>query len=299
MRSRMDRYGNASLDDVSSSRSKKNKDLYNSVGSNTRYTTFTDVRDANKIELDKNIKNYNTREGYQKVKDFYGYTREPDVKQELDEFNYWYQDRDNKVYDINSVINEAKRNRKDSDELESKRKLKNDEYNILSNMDREELEKYLEEKKNSTRPDKEELKEIINTITSKTLCGEIDQETGVNLLSDLMATQVQDKVLPNNNEVEDNKTMTLDKNVDLREAARKLEEKIERDRAEGKSSKIFKDMDDEFYTRSMDLSDKDFDMDDELVRDLKPRVPIVIKILLTLVLVALVGLLVFFVIKSF
>ncbi|MBO5139020.1 MAG: hypothetical protein J6B89_05240 [Bacilli bacterium] len=299
MRSRMDRYGNSSLDDVSSSRSKKNRDLYNSVGSNTRYTTFTDVRDANKIELDRNIKNYNTREGYQKVKDFYGYTREPEIKQELDEFNYWYQDRDNKVYDINSVIDEAKRNRKDSDELESKRKLKNDEYNILSNMDRKELEKYLEEKKNSTRPDREELKEIINTITSKTLCGEIDQETGVNLLSDLMATQVQDKVLPNNSEVVDNKTMTLDKNVDLREAARKLEEKIERDRAEGKSSKIFKDMDDEFYTRSMDLSDKDFDMDDELVRDLKPRVPIVIKVLLTLVLVALVGLLVFFVIKSF
>lgn len=295
----MDRYGNSSLDDVSSSRSKKNRDLYNSVGSNTRYTTFTDVRDANKIELDRNIKNYNTREGYQKVKDFYGYTREPEIKQELDEFNYWYQDRDNKVYDINSVIDEAKRNRKDSDELESKRKLKNDEYNILSNMDRKELEKYLEEKKNSTRPDREELKEIINTITSKTLCGEIDQETGVNLLSDLMATQVQDKVLPNNSEVVDNKTMTLDKNVDLREAARKLEEKIERDRAEGKSSKIFKDMDDEFYTRSMDLSDKDFDMDDELVRDLKPRVPIVIKVLLTLVLVALVGLLVFFVIKSF
>lgn len=269
MRSRMDRYVNASNDNISNSRSKKNRDLYNSVGSNTRYTTFVDVRNANKVELDGSVKNCNTREKYQRVKDFYGYSKEPIVKQELEEFNYWYQDRDNKVYDINSVINEAKKNRKDSDEMESKKKLENDDYNVLSKMNKEELERYLEERKNSTRPDKEELKEIINTITSKTLCGELDQETGVNLLSDLMAE------------------------------ARKLEEKIEKDRAEGKSSKIFKDMDESFYTRSMDLSDRDFDMDDELVRDLKPKVPVFIKILLTLVLLILVSVLIFFIIKSF
>lgn len=296
MRSRMDRYVNASNDNISNSRSKKNRDLYNSVGSNTRYTTFVDVRNANKVELDGSVKNCNTREKYQRVKDFYGYSKEPIVKQELEEFNYWYQDRDNKVYDINSVINEAKKNRKDSDEMESKKKLENDDYNVLSKMNKEELERYLEERKNSTRPDKEELKEIINTITSKTLCGELDQETGVNLLSDLMATQVQDKVLPIE---KSDDTVTLDQNVDLMAEARKLEEKIEKDRAEGKSSKIFKDMDESFYTRSMDLSDRDFDMDDELVRDLKPKVPVFIKILLTLVLLILVSVLIFFIIKSF
>ena len=296
MRSRMDRYNTTSKNNTSTSRSTKNKELYDTVGSNTRYTTFTNVRDANAIELNGNMKNYNTRENYQKVKDYYSYNKEPKKKQELEEFNYWYQDRDNKIYDINSVIDEAKKNRKDTDELEGKRKLKNENYNILSSLNKEELEKYLEQKKNSTRPDKEELKELINTITSKTLCGEIDQETGVNLLSDLMATQAQDIVVM---EKEENETVTLDKNIDLREEARKLEEKIEQKQKEGKGSKIFKDMDESFYTRSMDLSDKDFDMDDDLLKDLKPKVPLVVKILFTLILIGLIAILIFFIVKSF
>lgn len=303
MRSRMDRYSNNTNVDLSNSRSKKNKELYNSIGSNTRYTTFTNVRDANKIELGRNVDNVNTRENYQRVKEFYGYSKEPKMKQELEEFDHWYQDKDNKVYDINSVIDEAKKNREDSSR-EALKKLDNDEYNILSDMNKEELKKYLEERKNSTKPDKEELKELINTITSKTLCGELDQKTSVDLLSDLMATQVQDKV--DMDEIrqreEKNKcdeTMHLDNSVNLALEAQKLEEKIERNRKEGKSSKIFGDMDDDFYTRSMDLSDKDFDMDDDLAIEMKKGVPVFVKIILVFILLLLVGVLVFFIIKSF
>lgn len=303
MRSRMDRYSNNTNVDLSNSRSKKNKELYNSIGSNTRYTTFTNVRDANKIELGRNVDNVNTRENYQRVKEFYGYSKEPKMKQELEEFDHWYQDKDNKIYDINSVIDEAKKNREDSSR-EALKKLDNDEYNILSDMNKEELKKYLEERKNSTKPDKEELKELINTITSKTLCGELDQKTSVDLLSDLMATQVQDKV--DMDEIrqreEKNKcdeTMHLDNSVNLALEAQKLEEKIERNRKEGKSSKIFGDMDDDFYTRSMDLSDKDFDMDDDLAIEMKKGVPVFVKIILVFILLLLVGVLVFFIIKSF
>ena len=303
MRSRMDRYSNNTNVDLSNSRSKKNKELYNSIGSNTRYTTFTNVRDANKIELGRNVDNVNTRENYQRVKEFYGYSKEPKMKQELEEFDHWYQDKDNKVYDINSVIDEAKKNREDSSR-EALKKLDNDEYNILSDMNKEELKKYLEERKNSTKPDKEELKELINTITSKTLCGELDQKTSVDLLSDLMATQVQDKV--DMDEIrqreEKNKcdeTMHLDNSVNLALEAQKLEEKIERNRKEGKSSKIFGDMDDDFYTRSMDISDKDFDMDDDLAIEMKKGVPVFVKIILVFILLLLVGVLVFFIIKSF
>lgn len=298
MRSRMDRYNTTNKSNTSTSRSTKNKELYDTVGSNTRYTTFTNVRDANAIELNNNTKNYNTREDYQKVKDYYSYSKEPKRKQEIEEFNYWYQDRDNKIYDINSVIDEAKKNRKEIDELEGKRKLKNENYNILSSLNKEELENYLKEKKNSTRPDKEELKELINTITSKTLCGEIDQETGVNLLSDLMATQAHDAVVMEKENKEE-KDDILDKDVDLVLEAKKLEEKIEQKQKENKSSKIFKDMDESFYTRSMDLSDKDFDMDDDLVKDLKPKIPLFLKIILALVLISLIGILVYFIVKSF
>ena len=40
----------------------------------------------------------------------------------------------------------------------------------------------------------EELRDLIDTITTKTLAGEIDQQTSVNLLSDLMATNMMDRV---------------------------------------------------------------------------------------------------------
>ena len=40
----------------------------------------------------------------------------------------------NKVYDINSVLEEARKNRKEKDELEEKRKLKNTSYNILADL---------------------------------------------------------------------------------------------------------------------------------------------------------------------
>ena len=38
------------------------------------------------------------------------------------------------------------------------------------------------------------IRELIDTIASKTLAGEIDKATSVNLLSDLMATNLLDKV---------------------------------------------------------------------------------------------------------
>src|SRR5699024_4138565 len=107
---------------------------------------------------------------------------------------YIYQDHENKVYDINSVLAEAKKNRVQKDELEAKRKLKNTNYNILASLNPEELEKYRKEKVERTRPDTDGIRNLIDTITSKTLAGEIDQATSVDLLSDLMATNIMDRV---------------------------------------------------------------------------------------------------------
>jgi len=71
----------------------------------------------------------------------------PKVKKELDEFNYLYQDHENRVYDINSVLKNSKENRKEKDALEEKRNLKNTNYNILASLNQDELEKYRNEKK--------------------------------------------------------------------------------------------------------------------------------------------------------
>ena len=50
------------------------------------------------------------------------------------------------MYDINNVLEEARKNRQEKDDLEEKRKLKNQSYNILSNLNKEELEKCRQER---------------------------------------------------------------------------------------------------------------------------------------------------------
>ena len=195
---RMDRYNDENT--VTEKRSYKNQDLYQSVV-NTKTTDISDIKDvassnAFEIQTSDGTK-ITSREKYHQMKKYQNIEPVPRVKKELDDFNYLYKDREKKIYDINSVLEEARKNRKEQDELEAKRKLKNTSYNILADLNREELEKYREEKKKRSLENSEEtneLREIIDTITTKTLAGEIDHETSVNLLSDLMATNILDKV---------------------------------------------------------------------------------------------------------
>lgn len=296
MRSRMDRYQN--IDHKEYNRLDKNKNLYENVGNNTKYTNFTDVGQSNAYLLDTTKDNYQTREDYQHLKDFQ--TKNitpkvkditPKVKKELDEFNYLYQDHENRVYDINSVLKNAKENRKEKDALEEKRNLKNTNYNILASLNKEELEKYRNEKKQKNKPDEEGLRELIDTITSKTLAGEISKETSVNLLSDLMATNAHDKIGKEDK-------LELSKEILDKEALKKIDEaKKDINFKQSAHDDIMKDIDKSFYTKSMDLSDKDFFSDDE-EDDMRPRVPTIIKVLLVLIILALIGVCVYFVYKS-
>lgn len=280
MRSRMDRYIDLDKNNQNhSSRQQKNRELYQNIGTNTKYTNFTDVSNINAVSLDEARKNYRTREGYQTIKEYKYSEEKPKIRRELDEFNHLYQDHENRVYDINSVIEQAKANRKDKDELEEKRNLKNTNYNILANLNPEELEKYRNEKNKSIKPDDNELRGLIDTITSKTLAGEISKEASVDLLSDLMATTVQDKVDPIDNKTS-NGQLDLSQEILDKQSMKRIDEA--KKKAEKKESEVLKDMDDSFYTKSMDLSDKDFDFSDIEEK----KAPIIIKILLILILIA-------------
>lgn len=280
MRSRMDRYIDLDKNNQNhSSRQQKNRELYQNIGTNTKYTNFTDVSNINAVSLDEARKNYRTREGYQTIKEYKYSEEKPKIRRELDEFNHLYQDHENRVYDINSVIEQAKANRKDKDELEEKRNLKNTNYNILANLNPEELEKYRNEKNKSIKPDDNELRGLIDTITSKTLAGEISKEASVDLLSDLMATTVQDKVDPIDNKTSDGQ-LDLSQEILDKQSMKRIDEA--KKKAEKKESEVLKDMDDSFYTKSMDLSDKDFDFSDIEEK----KAPIIIKILLILILIA-------------
>ena len=307
MKSRMERYEKEEQGQTAR-RSNKNQELYENIGRNTKYTNFTDVTNANAFDLGTAQKNYRTREGYHQIKEYNDFVPEPKVKKELDEFNYLYQDHENKVYDINSVIAEAKKNRIKKDEMEAKRKLKNTNYNILASLNPEELEKYRKEKVERTKPDEEELRELIDTITSKTLAGEIDQRTSVDLLSDLMATNMMDRVeKPQKDEEESPEDEIENEPEDTEEIEEKLSlskeildkdqiDKVNKLKEEKGSGSIMDESDTDFYTRSMDLSDKDFEMDDEFK---EKKMPLAIKIILIILVIAVIAVAGYFIYKNF
>ena len=357
---RMDRYKDETPDRPN--RYEKNQELYQDIASNTKYTNITDVTNSNAFEINgfKNKGSYTSRESYQQMKKYKNVESVPRIKKELDDFNYLYKIDDKKVYDINIVLEEARKNRQEKDKLEEKRKLKNTSYNILADLNREELEKYKAEKiKKIMTPEEEEFRDLIDTIASKTLAGEIDKETSVNLLSDLMATSVMDKVedanslgydnesyedKESNKEETDEQVSNEEQNIDDKEGLDKvkniieedktleekldsykelkgqetekinsdsIEEKIQEEQNDNSMSlsedtikeiekrkdeepKTLSGADKDFYTRSMDLSDEDFEMDNEFK---EKSMPIALKILIAILVIALIAVAAYFIYK--
>ncbi len=283
---RMERYDSSNRNTVRS-RTEKNKDLYNDLGRLEKYTTLTDVSKIDAVELSAAKKNYRTREGYHSLKDYdMNIEEKPKERKELDEFNFLY-NNEHKTYDINKVLEEAKELR-EKDALEKKRKLHNEKYNILESSE-EDLEKFKEETKLRHKPieNEEELEELIHTITSKELREEIDKaESNDNnsLLSDLMATNVNEEVLkPIATKIEDSK---------VEDDTKKL------DKVKEKTMSLKDEIDKSFYTKSLDLSEEDFESDDE--EEVKPSKFIgFLKFLFSLILILAVGFGVYYVITNF
>ena len=304
---RMDRYQSSS-EEEKISRESKNQELYENIGTNKRYTDISDVTNANAIDL-SSTKNYKTREGYHQMKKYQDVVPTPRVKKELEEFRNIYQSHENRVYDINNVLEEARKNRIEKDELEEKRKLKNTSYNILASLNKEELEKYRQEKKEKViHPNDDDLRELIDTITSKTLAGDI--KAASDLLSDLMATSIMDKVSKpeqySNNEQthpeikkvesDDDEELSLSREILDLEKLKNLPENKDSDESISDDSKtknnIKEQADEDFYTRSMDLSNEDFDLDEEF-KDKK--MPIAMKLLIILIIIIILAAVFYFI----
>ena len=332
---RMDRYNDEDTT-VRLSRSNKNKDLYQNVGTNTRYANITDVTNANAIDITNTTSEYKTREDYQKMKK-YGGVETPKVKKDLEEFNHIYNKHENRVYDINNVLEEARKNREE-DTLEEKRKLKNTSYNILASLNKEELEKFRQEKRERLFKDDDELRDLIDTIASKTLAGEI--EAASDLLSDLMATSIIDKkalketIEETEEDSEDDDDSII---IEKEEIIITTEPSEENEEAEIEDSEVEEDDDDDdelslsqkildkeqiedlkryqeqlaqaeetteeetepetemekdetFYTRSMDLSEEDFDLDSEFNK----KTPTFMKVLIIIILLVAIAISVYF-----
>ena len=296
---RMDRYNSENNTSVKS-RSNKNEELYKEVSSNIIYANLTDVSQTNAYDItDRKKQILSSREDYHKLKEYSNVLEETQEKKKLEEYNKLDNNNDNKVYDINSIIEETRKNRK---EKEEKNKKIDDEYNILSDENTKELEKYRKDKKERiTPPDEKELREITDTILSKTLAGDISKETGIDLLGDLMATQALDKVeAQEDTSKEDLTIMTETKHQTIvpekakDETGELNQEELEKAIKENKKTKP--DYDTDFYTRSMDLKEQDLLLDDD--EDI--GLPVWLKIILSIIIIGIIaGAGIYFYIKYF
>ena len=184
MEKRTDRYVDENQEKVSKSRVAKNAILYDEINSKIGYDEIPTYESNDEINLSSlDMSNLN-RSDYQKVKNFKELIDDPNSNEEVVN----KEEVKPKSYDINKVLEEAKKNR-EMDALEEKRSLKEEDYNILNNLNK----KYLHQK-GFTEEDNEELKELIDTITSKTMVDDIEDEEEKELLSELLATTIDIKL---------------------------------------------------------------------------------------------------------
>ena len=319
MANRMDRY-TGEVKKETTSRVNKNQDLYDNYMENAKFTEYVDDVDSNAIDLSGISTGSTTRENYLKSKEvgeFFSDNEESNQK----EVNFDYSE-ETKDYDINKIIEDAKKNRVEEDELEKKRKLRNSEYNATEKKDKDVTEVHVttDEYQNTTGLSEDEtknLKELINTIYDAALKGEIDVEveedskeedgekeesslvTGdiedAALLSDLMpepepVTLVTDKILQGEiiAGMGDNMKLRSDdeEEKEKEETVEETEEPDTSDKEEIKDS-IQENIDDSFYTKSNKITEKDLEdeMDTEFVEAANP-VWDIIKIVLIILLIA-------------
>ena len=185
MSKRSDRYSETNEENVSRSRVNKNRILYDEINSKIgieeipAYETNEEIN-LSALDLD-NLK----RGDYQKVKD---YKELIDEQESAPVEEKPKEEKKKKNYDINKVLEEAKKKR-EKDELEGKRSIKGEDYNILNSLNK----KYLYQK-GFSEEDTEELKELIDTITSKTMVDDIKDDEEKELLSELLATTIDIKL---------------------------------------------------------------------------------------------------------
>ena len=246
MTSRMDKHHTDSSQ--IKSRYKKNEKLYEELYTNKVYTEFSNVSN-NVIDLSdlENTKILNKRELYHKNRILNNDDKGVSIrKSTFDYINNKHEDNTTKNYNINDILDEARKNRKIEDEDEKKRRVKSIEYSILSDLSQEKLKEYKEQKKQLSKQEEENLEELIHTITSNSLRKKIDDE----LLSDLLPTQELETVISKE------ETNSIDKKDDENGEDEVISNKIENTIEEEK-------IDNSFYTKSMDLSKEDFELDEE------------------------------------
>ena len=141
MKTRTERYLDNNEDVV---RTNKNKELYDDIYKNSPLSYTPINNNENEIDITKLNELLQNREGYRKVSKYREIVNDEYLEEDNIESDI-YKEIDEKIYDINLILEDAKNKREDSLKTRS---LRNTQYNILSKLD-------LNEKNEEPEMDKE------------------------------------------------------------------------------------------------------------------------------------------------
>ena len=279
-------------------RTERHQSLYNEINSKIGYSEMSSYEPGTKIDLSALNPDKPKREEYQKIKEYKSIMDtdekevEPGQKKETAKV---------KTFDISAVLEEAKKNRKNEDELEKKRNLADNE-SVLSSLNK----KYLHTK-DFDEEDSDELKELIDTITSKTMIDDIKDEEEKELLSELLATTIDIKLEQELSNEEINKLYTADESDEEESDTSSLEYTLEQDDddydGQTEDVEVTDQLDNSFFTHSVELKKSDLideeeydpEKEDEEENEKSGVVKIVVVSIILLILVLLVT---YFVLKQ-
>lgn len=259
MVSRMEKYYKNEID--SKQRSQKNKELYRSIYDTGEYSNIEGIATIdknNEIDITKVRNTLRNRENYKRQKQYRQLTKQK-IDYEEENVSHDFAIKEQKNYDIRDILSKAKDKKPIED---TPRSLDNTNYNILKNL------KLNSEKEYHKDFEDDELKELINTITNTSMLNQMDdKELGLNMfdLEDTTESESKESV------------------KQLLEQAKKYQES---------KSDISSDLDDSFYTSSLNFNKEDFEEANEYVKKKKSK-KILSKILLFVGLIVITGLIIF------
>lgn len=270
VQSRSSRYQDNTKGLERATRASKNKYLYDDINNKIGVEEYVPLDNDSKIDLS----NLSSRAGYNREEyhQFKEYKNIIGGEDEISLDSYTKEDEPLKVYNINDILQEARENRQKSYEEESRKKLKEDNYDILSDLNK----KYLTDDSTDDKDPYEGLTELIESITTKVPIEEIkrkEEENSRDLMEELLVTSAINKDDIDNVQLENSTTFDVeakDKEVD--------------------------NLINSFYTKSMELSSRDFFDEDD--RSMKKGKKILLIVFVIIILIVLILAIVYFVLPS-
>lgn len=273
MNSRLERYRYEEEASELPSRVAKNQSLYNDIS----VSDFSKMKPVDNVKV---IETTNNRIDLEKIKKYIENNSEEEVQTKnvvvKDDINLVPQKNvfeEEKIYDINSVLELAKEKKESYYEDEKHKKLRDTQYDILSKIKlyEEEVSEPTEEIELNT--DEKTLIDLINTVTKKK----------EDLFEDLKKGSDDEVVTSPINEESNEKIVT--------DAIKELNDQSEENISDAKdltqTNTEVKNLDKSFFTNSMTFSKEDFEGFDELEKNVKKNNNLVKLSIIILVLLAL------------